>query len=284
MLPSPVVRWLEEAGFGAVIRSQPVSGGCINNGARLYTSSGKTFFLKTNSHLPGDVFEREMEGLQALHRPDWPRFPEAYLAGADFLLLEDLGNGQKKPDFWETLGRRLAALHNHTHPQFGFEHNNYLGSTPQPNGWMEDGCDFFTEQRIMFQARLAQMNGYFGTQEIHLAESLCRKLTELIPAQPASLIHGDLWSGNVIADQAGSPALIDPAAHYGWAEAELGMTALFGGFPAAFYRAYESARPLQSGWRERLPVYNLYHLLNHLNLFGSGYYSQVMAILRRYGA
>jgi protein-ribulosamine 3-kinase len=283
VLPDPVSRWLAEGGFGAVVSSQPVSGGCINNGTRLLTASGQTFFLKTNLHLPDDVFQREMEGLLALRKPDGPRLPEAYLTGADFLLLEDLKPGQIQPDFWARLGRQLASLHSYTHDRFGFEHNNYLGSTPQPNPWMEDGHAFFTEQRLMFQARLAQRNGYFRSREMRLTEKLCQRLPELAPVQPASLIHGDLWSGNVISNESGSPALIDPAAHYGWAEAELGMTALFGGFGGAFYRAYEEMRPLEAGWRDRLDIYNLYHLLNHLNLFGSGYYGQVVGILRRFG-
>jgi fructosamine-3-kinase len=127
-------------------------------------------------------------------------------------------------------------------------------------------------------------NGYFQSSELRRVERLCSRLAELIPPQPASLLHGDLWCGNVISDRTGSPAIIDPAVHFGWAEAELGMTALFGGFSEAFYRAYEQVRPLAQGWRERLEIYNLYHLLNHLNLFGSGYYDPVLSILRRYGS
>lgn len=113
-------------------------------------------------------------------------------------------------------------------------------------------------------------------------EKLCDRLPELIPEQPASLIHGDLWSGNAMFDSRGQPAIIDPAAHYGWAEAELAMTTLFGSFPDVFYRAYQEARPLEPDFRERFPIYNLYHLLNHVNLFGGGYLGQSLSILRRY--
>ncbi len=282
MLPSLVEQWLEDNGFGVVSSSRPVSGGCINNGARLFTASGRTFFLKTNSSLPPDTFALEAEGLSALSVSDGPHLPQPLLAGAGFLLLEDLAPAPKQPDFWPVLGRQLACLHNHTSPRFGFAHHNYLGSTPQPNPWMEDGFAFFAQQRLMFQAKLAQHNGFLGDLEMHLMDHLCSRLPELVPPQPASLIHGDLWSGNVISDSLGQPAIIDPAAHYGWAEAELGMTALFGDFPTAFYQAYQEHRPLEPGWRERLPIYNLYHLLNHLNLFGMSYYADVMAILRRF--
>jgi fructosamine-3-kinase len=112
---------------------------------------------------------------------------------------------------------------------------------------------------------------------------LAARLPQLVPQQPASLLHGDLWSGNAISDRHGAPAIIDPAVYYGWAEAELAMTALFGAFAESFYQAYQEMRPLESGWRERFDIYNLYHLLNHLNLFGESYLGEVRAILRRYG-
>jgi fructosamine-3-kinase len=114
-------------------------------------------------------------------------------------------------------------------------------------------------------------------------ENLTAQLKDLIPVEPASLLHGDLWSGNAITNSQGGPAIIDPAAHYGWAEAELAMTTLFGAFPNAFYQAYEEVRPLEPGYYARFPLYNLYHLLNHLNIFGRGYLGQVQAILRRFG-
>ena len=283
MIPQAVSDWLQSNGFGQVASSRGLDGGCINNGARLYTASGKSFFLKTNPNLPPDAFDREAEGLKALRTADGPRLPQALLAGRSFLLLEDLNPGPKKADFWTTFGQELAALHNHTSPRFGFSSDNYLGSTLQPNPWMEDGYAFFAEHRLGHQARLAQSNQLLDRAELRKVERLGDRLPELVPYQPASLLHGDLWSGNVISDQEGRPAIIDPAAHYGWAEAELGMTALFGGFPEMFYSAYQEVRPLAPGWRERLDIYNLYQLLNHLNLFGASYYSDVTAILHRYG-
>jgi len=282
-VPVAVQRWLEAQGYGAVSRVQPVGGGCINNGARLHTSGGASFFLKTNATAPPDMFAREAEGLEALRVPDGPRVPRPYVWGADFLLLEDLAPATPRVDFWETLGQRLAALHNHTGPAFGFAHDNYIGSTPQPNPWTDDGYAFFAEHRLGFQARLAFERGLLPADDVRRVERLAARLPDLVPPQPPSLIHGDLWHGNVIADAHGAPALIDPAAHYGWAEADLAMTALFGGFPERFYRAYEAARPLENGYRRRFGLYNLYHLLNHLNLFGAGYLGSVQRILRQWG-
>jgi fructosamine-3-kinase len=255
------------------------SGGCINNGSSLRTADGERFFFKTNQEAPRDMFAREAAGLAALAAAGGPRYPAVYLVGADFLLLEDLRPGGRAADYWATLGRQLAAQHATTNERFGFEHDNYLGNTPQPNGWMADGYAFFAERRLVYQAQLAREKSWLTAGEVGQAETLAARLRELIPPQPAALLHGDLWGGNAISDVVGQPALIDPAAHYGWPEAELGMTQLFGGFAPDFYAAYEAAHSLEPGWRERLDIYNLYHLLNHLNLFGRSYHGRVMAIL-----
>jgi len=282
VIPNAVAAWLQDHGYGSVVSQQPVAGGCINNGARLQTKSGESFFLKTNASAPQDMFTREAEGLIELRKADGPRFPEPYLWAEEFLLMEDLKPTARETDYWEKLGRQLAQLHKATNPQFGFPHDNYLGSTPQPNKWTADGYEFFAAQRLGFLARFARDKGGLTRSEAAEVERVAARLPELVPQQPASLIHGDLWGGNAISDAAGQPALIDPAAHYGWAEAELGMTALFGGFAEEFYKAYEEERPLEGGWRERLDIYNLYHLLNHLNLFGSGYHDQVIGVLLRF--
>jgi len=273
---------LHDQGHHEVSALRPVGGGCINHGAILQTSSGKSFFLKTHRFAPAQMFARESEGLQALRVPGGPRVPQPHLHGADFLLLEDLTPAARSRDYWPVFGRQLAALHQHTQPQFGFEHDNYIGSTPQPNAWMEDGHQFFGERRLLFQAKLAQQRGLLERAEVAQVEALITHLPALVPSQPASLVHGDLWSGNALTDEAGAPAIIDPAAHYGWAEAELAMTTLFGSFPDSFYHAYQEVRPLEKGFSGRYPIYNLYHLLNHLNLFGGSYYGGVMAVLRRY--
>lgn len=281
-VPDAVREWCRAQGLGEITGLQPVSGGCINNGARLTTSSGASLFLKQNANAPPDMFSCEAAGLQALADGAGPRVPEPHLHGASFLLTEDLQPAPQAPDYWSAFGVQLAELHQRQSQRFGFDHNNYLGSTPQPNEWTEDGHEFFREQRLDYQAELAERRGLLSPDDRRSVARLCERLPELVPAQPASLLHGDLWSGNAISDSAGAPAIIDPAAHYGWPEAELGMTRLFGGFPPEFYQSYETAAALEPGWRERLPVYNLYHLLNHLNLFGRSYLAQVQTILRRF--
>ena len=282
MIPEAVITWLDDNEHGSIINQQSVAGGCINNGTRLETSSAENFFLKSNSSAPQDMFAREAEGLEELRSGVGPRFPKVFLVGADFLLLEDLAPASRGPNYWETLGRQLAQLHQRTKPQFGFAENNYIGSTPQPNPWTDNGFEFFAEHRLGFQARLARDNGLLSGKEAAKVDMLCTRLPELLPEEPTSLIHGDLWSGNVISDSAGQPALIDPAAHFGWRESELGMTKLFGSFDERCYIAYDEIFPLDSGWKQRLPIYNLYHLLNHLNLFGPSYHQQVLDILHRF--
>ena len=282
MIPDAVRHWLETKGHGRVTAETPVGGGCINNGARLDTESGTSFFIKTNIGAPQEMFTRESEGLTELSKTNGPRVPKPFAWDVEFILLEDLRPAKRAGDYWETLGRQLAQLHQKPNPKFGFAHDNYLGTTLQPNPWTDDGYEFFAEHRLGYQTRLARDNKLLTNSEASAINKLANRLLQLVPPQPASLIHGDLWGGNAISDERGQPAIIDPAAHYGWAEAELGMTALFGGFPQAFYSAYVEARTLDIGWADRLPIYNLYQLLNHLNLFGASYHDQVIAIVRHF--
>jgi fructosamine-3-kinase len=281
-LSPEVETWCNDQGFGAIESHVPVGGGCIHQGTRLLTESGQSFFLKRNSSVPPDLFEREAEGLTALRATETIHVPEPFLIGESFLLMEDLKPASRRPGFWSDFGRRLGTLHDNTEARYGFEHDNYLGSTPQLNPWTVDGYEFFGEHRLLYQARLAHERSLLNGNSVAKTERLCNNLRKLVPEQPPSLLHGDLWSGNTLADDQGMPAIIDPAVHYGWAESELGMTTLFGAFPESFYISYSEVRPLEAGWRERLPIYNLYHLLNHLNLFGRSYLAQVESILARF--
>jgi protein-ribulosamine 3-kinase len=284
MIPAQVSVWLAQHQYGAVTTVQTVGGGCIHNGSRVETETGDTFFLKTNAHVPPDLFVREAQGLETIRRPDGPRVPEPLCHGQTYLLMEDLKPAARQPGYWGVFGCQLAHLHNHTEVRFGFSQDNYIGSTPQPNPWCQDGFEFFGQHRLLYMAALARKHCLLENGQYRQAETLVASLPKLVPVQPASLIHGDLWNGNAMTGPGGEPALIDPAAHYGWAEAELAMTALFGGFPAEFYQAYQEVRPLEPGWASRFPIYNLYHLLNHLVIFGRGYWGQVSAILKRYGS
>jgi fructosamine-3-kinase len=282
MIPSGVQDWLAANDYGTVVSVQPVGGGCINNGSILKTKSRVSFFLKYNPSAPVDMFLRELEGLETLRSVNGPSVPEPYCCGRDFLLMADLAPANRVQDYWQLFGRQLATLHSHTDAQFGFSHDNYIGSTPQPNPRMDNGYAFFAEQRLIYMARSAFDQGRLSRGECLAVEDLVDRLPEIVPLQPASLIHGDLWSGNAMTDSQGEPAIIDPATHYGWAEAELAMTSLFGSFPDEFYQSYTEIRTLPPGFRSRYPIYNLYHLLNHVLLFGRSYLGQVKAILRKY--
>jgi fructosamine-3-kinase len=281
-LPEPVVAWCRAQGLGAITEVVPYGGGSFHASYRLRTDVGQTLFAKINPSVPDDMFPCEADGLMALALGAGPRLPRPHLWGESFLVMEDISPGDPAPDHWERLGRELAQLHSHTCPRFGFDHANYIGLTPQVNRWTPDGYDFFAGERLLFQAQRAHGAGRLESADLQRVESLCTRLRSLVPEQPACLIHGDLWSGNVLRGPRGEPCVIDPACHYGWAEAELGMTELFGGFPEAFYGAYEEASRLTPGWRKRLPIYNLYHLLNHLNLFGASYLGSVRSVLEMF--
>jgi fructosamine-3-kinase len=281
-LPGSLKEFLAREAWGAVSRCQPVAGGCINQALRLETQHGPICLLKVNRQAPPALFAREAEGLKALHVPGGPRLPRVFAYADEWILLEFLPPAGREARFGQSLGEQLARLHSTTGPAFGFQHDNYLGTTPQPNGWRKDGNEFFADQRLRYQARLALRRGLLSPEESQALERIALRLPQLIPSQPPSLMHGDLWGGNVMVGPGGEPVLIDPATHYGWAEAELAMTSLFGGFDAAFYSAYEGARTVAPNYRERFPLYNLYHLLNHLNLFGAAYHPAVSSILRHY--
>jgi fructosamine-3-kinase len=177
----------------------------------------------------------------------------------------------------------LAAQHRVLSPSFGLDDDNFIGANPQPNQRSDNWLTFFREQRLGFQMELARRNNLLPAQRARRLETLLNRLGDWLPAQPpASLLHGDLWGGNWLATASGEPALIDPAVYYGHREADLAFTELFGGFPAAFYTAYKAAWPPDPGYKERKDLYNLYHLLNHLNLFGEGYGGSVDSILQQY--
>lgn len=260
------------------------SGGCINNGGKLVTSKGD-YFLKWNDRekFP-KMFEAEASGLKLLARPEVIRIPEVILSGeADhwqFLLLEFIDEKGKSSSYWQNLGTQLAELHRNTSDHFGLDHNNYIGSLRQINTPARNWIDFFAEQRLEVQIKLAVDNKKTGSEIARLFESLRKKLSDLLPVEKPSLLHGDLWSGNLITDSKGEPCLIDPAVYYGHREAELAFTTLFGGFSTNFYESYESNFPLIPGYKDRFDIYNLYPLMVHVNLFGGGYASQVVAILR----
>jgi fructosamine-3-kinase len=308
---------LRLAGDATQLRGwEPVNGGMISQAARIASERGE-YLLKWGGRGLARFFEVEARGLALLAAAGTVRVP-AVLAWRDpepttdedlsetvvgrrssvvdvgFILLEWLSTPPRadRQAAFEILGRQLAALHRATAlrqaerdpPAYGLDHDNYIGIMPQLNGWMASWAAFFRERRLRVQGELARRKGYlFGERERRLEQLLERLDTWLgghVP--PPALLHGDLWAGNVLVGLSDAPALIDPAVSYGDREAELAYTALFGGFPDGFYRAYEEVWPLSDGWQERRALYNLYHLLNHLNHFGERYGDAVDATLQRY--
>lgn len=283
MNPAPDIEyWLHQQGHRPPFHAVTVSGGSICSSSHLSTADGQHYFIKSLDHPQATLFQAEAAGLAALADCHCIRTPGVYHYEERFLVLEYLAPAVPGENFWETLAEGLAALHRQMQPLFGFIMDNFCGATPQPNPPTSDGHQFFIEQRLLYQAGLQRANRLLSVQDMAALESICRRLPELVPAQPACLVHGDLWSGNVHCGPDGAPVLIDPACYWGWAETDIAMTKLFGGFPETFYHAYHQSHTLLPGWRERVDIYNIYHLLNHLNLFGASYYPQTLAALNKY--
>ncbi len=266
----------------AEVRFTPVGGGCINQAARVEYPHGVAFAKWNDRPLPGQ-FRAEKAGLQALAAAASGLVIPRVLAVRDedcqsaFLLLEYLPPGTRAADFETRLGNGLANLHRHSDARgFGFDCDGYCGASVQPNSWRTDWATFYAELRLSHQLQLCQDRG-LDRGIVRQLEVLIRTLPDrLADPEPSALIHGDLWSGNLHSTADGQPALLDPAAYFGHREAELGMMVLFGGFGERVFAAYDEAYPLQPGWRERLPIYTLYHVLNHYALFGGGYAAQIL--------
>ncbi|MCB1801669.1 MAG: fructosamine kinase family protein [Gammaproteobacteria bacterium] len=251
-----------------------VGGGCINRAFRLGDGE-RDWFVKTNRAALLDMFDAEAAGLNALADSRTLLAPRALCTGisgdTSFIVLQYLALGAGDSAGWRTAGRQLAALHRHTADAFGWERDNTIGATPQPNSWNGDWIGFWRRHRLGHQLELAARNGHVGRLQ-RRGEQLLSRFASLIDHAPQpSLLHGDLWGGNLSFTRDGTPVVYDPATYFGDREAELAMTELFGGFGADFHAAYNEAWPLDQGYRVRKTLYNLYHVLNHLNLFGGGY-------------
>lgn len=273
-----------ETGEPFVIReTSQVGGGCINSSCRL--SDGKRrVFVKTNTPENLAMFEAEVEALREMAATDTLKVPVPICTGvadgAAYVVMENLEFQGR--DAQDRLGTLLAQMHGHRSDRFGWHRDNVIGSTHQPNGWDSDWLHFWRENRLGFQLSLAEKNG-IGGGVIEKGERLKADMAGLFQEhQPEpSLLHGDLWGGNYATTVDGEPAIFDPATYYGDREAEIAMTELFGGFTPAFYDAYNEAWSLDPGYDSRKLFYNLYHVLNHFNLFGGGYGAQADAMLDR---
>ncbi len=275
----------------------PIGGGSINEAYRLEGTDGTRYFLKLNDAKHASMFVAEAAGLEAIAATGTIRVPRVIAHGIterqSFLILEHLELSSRGNE--RQLGEQLAALHRcvplplpsrervgERVECFGFAQDNFIGTTPQPNGWKESWIDFWREERLAFQLKRAARNGY-GDPLQRLGEKLLEALASFFDGytpQP-SLLHGDLWSGNHAFLPDGTPVVFDPAPYYGDRECDIAMTELFGGYGADFYAAYRAAYPLNTGYAKRRDLYNLYHILNHANLFGGDYAIQAEGMMRR---
>jgi protein-ribulosamine 3-kinase len=262
----------------AVEAYHAVGGGCINQ-AYCVEGKGRCYFVKLNTAAVVEMFAAEAAALNALQATDTVRVPATVCLGtagdSAYLVLEHLNLGRETAASAETLGMQLAQLHRHTGGHYGWHRDNTIGSTPQRNTQDNDWRHFWQEQRLGYQLHLAARQGFGGSLQRkgeRLMDMLGLALANHAP--PPSLLHGDLWSGNHATLRDGQPVIFDPASYYGDRETDLAMTELFGGFSPRFYAVYREHFPLDEGYRLRKTLYNLYHVLNHLNLFGGGYAAQ----------
>jgi len=264
----------------------PVHGGDINQ-AYCVSGGGAKYFLKVNdAKLYPGMFEKEARGLAALHDKTGLVVPGILKVGnldqQQYLVMEWMEPGKPATNFWENFGSLLAGLHRQKQEYFGWEEDNYIGSLPQVNTIADSWPLFFADCRIMPLVRRLFDENSFSKRDITTAEILCKKLDQLFPGEPPALLHGDLWSGNYMVAANGHAAVYDPAVYFGHREMDIGMTSLFGGFDQRFYTAYDEAFPLETGWRERLQLTQLYPLLVHALLFGGHYISNAKEVMTRY--
>ena len=273
---------------GARLQAMPaarVHGGSIHECYRWNSDAGP-LFVKITAPERADALHAEAEGLAALAQAHAVRVPRVRALGSTaehgYLALEWLALTTSSSAAAARLGEQLALQHRVCAERFGWHRDNTIGATAQPNGWCRDWVEFWRERRLGHQLELAYRHGYRDSlerQALRVLEQLGQLFSSHRPQ--ASLLHGDLWGGNWGVERGGAPVLFDPAVYYGDREADLAMTRLFGGFDSTFYAAYASVWPLDAGARARIPLYNLYHVLNHLNLFGGGYLPQARRLLEQ---
>ena len=263
-----------------------IGGGCINTAMKL-SGGGREFFLKFNAAIRLDMFEAEAAGLRELAAANAIRVPQPICTGIsgnqafivmEYLVLGGRGGAMVMAHF----GEQLALMHRYTADRFGWQRDNTIGATPQINDWRNDWISFWREQRLGYQLYLASRHG-IGTRVLQKGEQLQDNLPAFFSGYhpQASMLHGDLWSGNYGISREGEPVIFDPAVYFGDREADLAMTELFGGFDSEFYAAYNTVWPMDPGYKQRKTLYNLYHILNHYNMFGGGYGSQAEGMIDR---
>ena len=265
-----------------VTEARRLGGGDINDAWALRLDNGRRVFVKSNEAAPPEMFEAEAHGLAWLGEADALRVPQVLAVSERFLALELIESAPPVANYGERLGHGLAALHRFGADRFGLDRDNFIGRLPQANDPCDDWAEFYRTRRLEPQLCLAVEAGLAGSRMRRGFERLWAALPDLAgPPEPPARLHGDLWAGNKHVDERGLPALIDPAAYAGHREVDLAMMQLFGGFGADVFDAYDEAYPLEGGWRERVPLYQLYFLMVHVNLFGESYVGSAEAALAR---
>ncbi|MFN3189782.1 MAG: fructosamine kinase family protein [Aureliella sp.] len=287
---------------GKNFRVTPCHGGCISTAECFEFDDGQRYFVKSmprKASFASDLFDAEVNGLLALQEAGVIRVPSILMRhrvetrsefdGEELLILEYLQQSAPSGDFFESFGQQLADLHQPTKQKtFGWYQDNFIGKSPQYNqsngNVYTEWPVFFAEMRIQPQLNMLQQSGGITPEFNRLADKLVTRLPELLATNQSfpSLLHGDLWNGNFLSDADGRVAIFDPAVYHGHRECEFALPMMFGGFPSCFYEAYQESLPMESGWRERVELYQLYHLLNHTNLFGDSYLANCLRILRKY--
>jgi fructosamine-3-kinase len=282
MTRDAVIPAVEAALGSAIVNWSGVSGGDINQAHEAHLADGRRVFVKSNREAPAGMFAAEARGLDWLGQAKALRVPTVIAQGPDFLVLELIRPGRRKSDFDELLGRGLAALHRAGAPSFGLDHDNFIGRLAQANQPLPTWTEFYRERRLLPQFRLAVDDGRASVAMRRGFERLLSRLDEFVgPPEPPARLHGDLWGGNAMVDGQGLPCLIDPAVYGGHREIDLAMMRLFGGFGPHVFAAYEEAFPLPPGHEARVPLYQLYFLVVHVNLFGGSYVASVEHALAR---
>ncbi|MEO5890916.1 MAG: fructosamine kinase family protein [Ferruginibacter sp.] len=265
---------------------ETVTGGDINRAYCLYTGDAKYFLKVNDARLYPLMFEKEAAALEAFHNRSTIVVPSvincATINGNQYLLLEWLERGPVRKDSWQKFGEYLALLHQQPQPFFGWDHDNFIGSLVQRNQQFPAWDLFYSECRIMPLVKELFNQHIFSITDVESAELFCKKLGQLFPLEPAAMLHGDLWSGNYLITVSGDAAFFDPAVYCGHREMDIGMTNLFGGFNPQFYDSYQETYPLENGWRQRLPLTQLYPLLVHAVLFGGHYINSARGIIRHF--
>lgn len=265
-----------------LIDVKSLAGSDINQVFLLKCDEGN-FVVKLNDVLkfPG-MFAAEAKGLQILNKSSDFKIPTIIGTGeienTSYLLMEYISSGRPNSNFWKTFAENLAKLHKNTQKEFGLDHDNYIGSLSQKNDYRDTASEFYITQRLEPQFNMASENGF----QFKDLDKFYTNISEETPKEPPSIIHGDLWSGNYMVSETGQPVLLDPAVAFAPREMDLAMMKLFGGFSEEVYVLYNSIFPLKPNWENRIPLWQLYYLLVHLNLFGMGYLSSVKSIISKY--